>query len=380
MTVRVAHVATIDLTLRVLLKGQLLALRDAGYDVSAISAPGPWAGELASEGIRFVPWHGVTRAWDPSADLRAMGELIGILRRERFDVVHTHTVKPGVMGRVIARALRVPLVVNTVHGFYAAPDHALSRRAAYMGLEWLASRCSHLELFQSTADMARARALGIARPGRAILIGNGADLRRYDPGACSLERMNAIRASLGIEPGAVVVGTVGRLVAEKGYREFLDAAAIVSRLHPHVRFVAVGEDDPAKDDAFERRRLQAENPHVVFTGWREDMPELLSLFDVFVLASWREGFPRSAIEAAAMGKPLVLSDIPGCHEVAGSAEAVFVPVRDTGALAASIGSLVTDPDRRARMGRASRERAVEHFDEKVIADRVIGAYERHLGR
>ena len=108
--------ATIDATVRVLLLPQLRRLVREGFEVSAISAPGPWSSELASEEIRHIPWHNATRAWNPRADARAFAELIGILRRERFDVVHTHTPKPGILGRVGARAVGVPCVVNTVHG------------------------------------------------------------------------------------------------------------------------------------------------------------------------------------------------------------------------------------------------------------------------
>ena len=101
--IRVAHIATIDLTVRVMLRRQLLRLRDEGFEVTAVSAPGPNTAALEADGIRHVPWNNATRAWDLGADVRAFAELVRILRRERFDVVHTHNAKPGVMGRVAAR-------------------------------------------------------------------------------------------------------------------------------------------------------------------------------------------------------------------------------------------------------------------------------------
>src|SRR5437879_9064943 len=119
--VRLAHVATIDLSLRVLLRPQLLRLRDDGQDVTTISAPGPWVAYVRERGIRHIPWANATRAWDPAGDVRAFAELVGIFRRERFDLVHTHNAKPGVMGRMAARAVGVPCVINTVHGFDARP-------------------------------------------------------------------------------------------------------------------------------------------------------------------------------------------------------------------------------------------------------------------
>ena len=130
---RIVHVATVDLTLRFLLLPQLVALRDAGFDVATISAPGPWVADIEAEGIRHIPWHHATRAWDPREDILAFRELLSIFRRERFDLVHTHNPKPGVMGRVAARLCGVPHVANTVHGFYATPEDRLSKRAVGPG-------------------------------------------------------------------------------------------------------------------------------------------------------------------------------------------------------------------------------------------------------
>ena len=379
MMPRVAHIATVDVTLGVLLEGQLRAQRDAGFDVTTISAPGRWAAELEAQGIRHIAWKHATRGWDPWEDARAFIELFTILGRERFDIVHTHTAKPGVMGRIAARLRGVPVVVNTVHGFDASPDHPLHRRALFMGLEWVAARFSDLELYQSEADLARARRLRMVAPSKAILIGNGTDLRRFDP-AASNGKARELRRDLGIPETSVVVGTVGRIVAEKGYREFFAAARAVRASTPDIRFLAVGDLDPSKADALGSDELAAARSDVIFTGWRDDMPELLSAMDVFVLASWREGVPRSAVEAAAMGKPLVLSDIPGCRQVGREGDdALFVPPRDAGSLTMAITHLVSNPERASAMGRSARMRALERFDEDRIAKVTIDRYEALLG-
>ena len=372
--IRVAHVATVDMTHRFLLLGQLRRLREEGFEVTSISAPGPYASDLEAEGVRFIPWHHATRAWDPVEDVRALLELIETFRRERFHVVHTHTPKAGLMGRVAARLARVPIVINTVHGYYATPEHPLGRRLPVLWLEWLAARFSDLELFQSAEDLAWARRARVVRPGQAIPLGNGTDLGRFDPSAVSSRRLSELRRELAIPDGALVVGTVGRMVAEKGYREFFQVAREIRRTTPHVCFVAVGESDAEKGDAITREEVAAED-QVIFTGWRTEVVELLALFDVFVLASWREGLPRSAIEAAAMGTPLVLTDIRGCREVARDGiEGFLIPPRDPAALAEAIGRLLGDPDMRLRMGARARERAVADFDERRVADIVIESY------
>ena len=378
--VRIAHVATIDLTLRVLLGAQLIHLHEAGADVTAISAPGPWVSDLEARGIRHISWTKATRAWDPAADLGAFFELMGILRRERFDVVHTHNAKPGVMGRVAARVVGTPCVLNTVHGFDARPDDPLLRRIGFMGLEWLAAQCSDVELFQSSADLARASRLRMKQPSRMALLGNGVDLSRFNPEVIDSGRVAALRQSLGIASQCRVVGTVGRLVRDKGYLELFDAAHEVRRRFPDVVFLVVGDRDPDKEDAIGEAEMRRQH-NFVFAGWREDMPEFYALMDVFALPTWREGFPRSPMEAAAMGKPLILSDIPGCREVAREGvEALFVPPRDPASLAEAIVSVLSDPARGSRIGRAARIRALAKFDEVRVAELVLRSTRATLAR
>jgi glycosyltransferase involved in cell wall biosynthesis/ribosomal protein S18 acetylase RimI-like enzyme len=378
--VKVAHLTTTDLTLRYLLLGQLRRLAAEGHQVTGISAPGPHAAALEAAGIRFVPWRNATRAWDPVADARALAELVALLRRERFDLVHTHNPKPGVLGRVAARLAGVPLVVNTVHGLYATPEDRLGKRAAVLGLEWLAGRCSDLELYQSEEDLRWARRLRLARRGRSHLLGNGTDLGRFDPALVPAERAAALRRELGLPADALVVGAVGRLVAEKGYRELFAAARAVRRADPRVRFVAVGAPDLDKADAIDQAELARAAGDVLVTGWRDDVRDLLAVMDVFVLASWREGMPRSAIEAAAMGRAMVLTDIRGCREVARhDREALLVPPRDPDALAGAISRLAVDPALRQRLGAAARDRALERFSEAKVADRVVEHYRRLAG-
>lgn len=379
--VRVAHVTTVDLTQRFLLLAQLRRLRDEGFDVTAISAPGPWVPDLEAEGIRHIPWPHATRSWDPRADARALAELIDIFRREQFDIVHTHNPKPGILGRLAGRLTRVPCVVNTVHGLYATPEDPLKKRAPVLALEWLAARFSDLELYQSEEDLAWARRVRLAPRARSVLLGNGCDLSRFHPDAVPAERRTALRHELGLSSEELVVGTVGRLVAEKGYREFFSAARRVRAAVPEVRFLAVGSPNLEKADSISEEETSAAQADVIFTGWREDVRDLLSIMDVFVLPSWREGVPRSAIEAAAMGRPLVLTSIRGCREVArDGVEAVLIPPRDEQRLVAEITRLLRDPGLRDRLGAAARARVEDRFDERNVADAVVDGYRQLLSR
>jgi glycosyltransferase involved in cell wall biosynthesis len=368
----VAHLTTVDMSLRFLLLAQLRAVRDAGGNAIGISAPGPWVSELEAEGIRHIPLHASTRATDPVRDARAAAELWQIIRRERIDVLHTHNPKPGVYGRMVGRAARVPIVVNTVHGLYATEDDGVVKRAAVYALEAMAARCSDAELVQSPEDLALMQRLHLTR--RAQLLGNGVDLTRFDPARFTPETRRTVRSELGIADEIVLVGSVGRLVAEKGYPELFEAIAQLPR--DKVRLVVVGGGDPDKSGSLPPEVLdRARADGVILLGHRDDVDTLYSAMDVFVLASHREGFPRAAMEAAAMGLPVIATDIRGCRQVVDpGVTGLLVPARDGVGLAGAVRALVDDPARRTGMGRGGRAHALEHFDERRVVDIVMGTY------
>jgi glycosyltransferase involved in cell wall biosynthesis len=377
--IRVAHVTNTDSSLRFLLLPQLRRLREEGFEVLAISPPGPWVAQVEAFGIRHVEWPTISRRWNLRADLRASIDLAGIVRRERVEVLHLHTPKVAVLGRVVGRVAGIPVVVNTVHGLYATPEDRLRKRLAVLSLERATTPLSDLELYQSEEDLAWVHRSHAVSPSRSVLLGNGIDLSSFDPSAVSRSALARLRGELGIPNDAMVVGTVARMVVEKGYREFFAAARAVRAAIPNAHFIVVGAPDTAKVDAITEDEVRAAGPNVTVTGWREDVRELLALMDVFVLASWREGVPRSAIEAAAMARPLVLTNVRGCREVArDGVEGLLVPARDAESLAAAIVHLLRDPVLRAQFGAAARERASERFDERVVTDTIVRAYRRLL--
>lgn len=301
----VAHLTTVDMSLTLLLLPQLLAFQEAGYEVVGVSAPGPYVAGLQEHGIRHIALERSTRAADLRADLATARKFAALCRRLRPDIVHTHNPKPGVYGRIGARLARVPAVVNTVHGLYAQPGDRLVKRAVVYGLERLAASCSDAELLQNPEDLPVLRRLRI--PERKLhVLGNGVDLARFDPQAGPGTR-RGVRRELEIADDDVVVGLVGRLVREKGYREVFEAARRGRRGHPRVRFVVVGPADLDKADAITQDQLDRAtgDAGVTFLGMRDDVEQLYPAMDLYVLASHREGFPRSAMEAAAMGLPVV---------------------------------------------------------------------------
>lgn len=369
----IAHLTTVDLSLRYLLLPQLEEPLLVGIESLGISAPGPWIGELEERGIRHLALPTSTRGMSVAGDLRAALDLLGHLRRHRPSVLHTHNPKPGLYGRVVGRLARVPIVVNTVHGLYAAPDDRLLKRLVVYLLEAIAARFSDAELVQSREDAEIMKKLRIAPSDKVIHLGNGIDLTRFSPTIRSGAR-SEVRRELGVADSDIVVGVVGRLVVEKGYRELFRAARA---LGDGFRFVCIGPDDPDKDDALAPEEIRsAGNDGVVFLGMRTDVERLYAGMDIFVLPSHREGFPRAAMEAAASGLPVVATDIRGCREVVeDEVTGLLVPVGDARALAAAVRAL-SDPSERKRMGRAGRVKAENEFDERRIVETVMRTYLR----
>ncbi len=363
---RVAHLTTVDMSLALLLGTELAVDVEAGLETYGLSAPDRYVPAVTALGVEHVPLPSLTRSWDPRRDLRATGELVRALRRVRPDVLHTHNPKTGVIGRVVGRLLRIPVVVNTCHGLWASPGDPLRRRLPVHAAEVVASWFSHAELFQNATDLATLSPWVSRR--RSEVVGNGTDLHRFRPSVNSRIR---VRAELGIDDDVVLVGGVGRLVAEKGIREFLEMAdRLGSTYGDRVMCCWVGPDDPDKPDA-----VASAGDRVRFLGERHDMPAIYSALDVFVLPSYREGFSRSAMEAAACRLAMVLSDIRGCREI-GEHEThlLLAPPRDAAALTAQVERLVTDAGLRFRLAAAVERRAHAEFDQRRVAARSIATY------
>jgi glycosyltransferase involved in cell wall biosynthesis len=302
-----------------------------------------------------------------------------MLRRLKPDIVHTHNPKPGVYGRLGARAAGVPVVVNTVHGLYTTRDDRLPRRAAVYGLERVAASCSDAELIQNLEDLETLARLRIPRS-RLHLLGNGIDLGRFQVDATTAESRRRLRADWGVAADQVLVGAVGRLVWEKGYAEIFGATRLLRTRLPEARFVIAGPVEPGKADAVPASALaEAERDGVILLGYRADVEQVYAALDVYVLASYREGFPRSAIEAAAMGLPVVATNIRGCRQVVDDGlTGLLVPPRDERALAAAIEHLARDPQLRASMSRAAVAKARREFDERRVIDLTLNVYARLL--
>ncbi len=371
---RLLHVTTTDISLELLLGPQLRAFQAAGYEVHTASAPGPFVPTLEADGIVHHPLQHATRATAPLEDAKALLELYRLFRRLRPDIVHTHNPKPGVYGRIAARLARVPLVVNTQHGLYAQPQDRWARKLPVYVLERIAAAFSHAELVQNEEDSATLARLRVPAS-KVRVLGNGIDLDRFRPDPSVRAE---VRRELSLDEGTTVVGAVGRLVWEKGYAELLLAARAILARRDDVAFVVAGPFDPDKGDPLSADDVAAaEAAGVRFLGHRDDPERLYQAFDIYVLASHREGFPRSAMEAAATGLPIVACDIRGCRQVVDhGVTGLLGHVRDAAALQGNLERLVDDPALRTSMSTAALAKAKQDFDQQDVIETTLATYSR----
>ena len=378
---RLLHVTTTPISLDWLLGPQLDAFVAAGYDVVTASAPGPHARAMEQRGITHHELSAFTRSVDFGSDVRAAAQCKSLLDEVQPDILHTHNPKPGVIGRIVGRWSRVPIVVNTVHGLYAQKADPLARRAAVYGLERLAAAHSDAELVQNIEDVETLCSLGVPKE-RVHLLGNGIDLDAFTPNRQRARAARCRRIQLGIPLTTPIVGMVGRLVWEKGYGEFFDAVKILRRQFnsTEIAFVVVGptESGPNAVDA-ETRAFMTKEHGVHFLGEQHDVASILSMFDVFALPSHREGFPRAAMEASAMGMPVIATDIRGCRQVVDhGTTGLLVSAKKPHHLALAIERLTRMPVLRAEMGRAARRKAIEAFDQQRVIEITLDVYEQLL--
>jgi len=344
------QVANGDEVIAVCSNGEYIqAMRDSGYSIHTIS---------------------IERSMRPLKHLYSIWRLYWYFRRESFDIVHVHTPVAALLGRIAAFLARVPLVVYTAHGFYFHDDMPSSKRRFHIGLERFAGRFTDLLFTQSAEDAETAINLGIMPKSHVFAIGNGVDVQKFQP------LQTDLRVSLNIPEDSFVIGMIGRLVEEKGVVEFLQAAMRIAIEKSDVYFVLIGGRLTSDHDSDVYNIIDqakgALGGNLILLGLRDDIPELLATMDVFCLPSWREGMPRTIIEAMMMGLPVIATDIRGSREEVLHEETGFlVPVCDSKKLAEVIFRLIKDPRLVSGMGLKGRERALLLYDERKVIDMQI---------
>jgi len=346
-------------------------LMQEGCSVWVLSLSDEVSKRFSETGVKVVSSHFWRRDINP-LDLLVFFELFYLFKRGGFDVVHTHTSKGGFLGRIAARLAGVPLVIHTVHGFAFHEFTNPLARLFYIRLEKIAARFCDLIICVNHEDRLTAIEEGIVDPEKIVTIVNGIDLSQFDI-EIDVESQKEI---LGLPKEAILVGTVGRLAPQKGYKYLIEASPEILRFHPNVWFLYVG-DGPLR---FELERLAGDlgvGDHCLGLGFRKDIPQLLACFDILVLPSLREGLSITLLEAMAAGKAIVASNIKGNREVLiDGVNGLLCQAGNSEALVKSISTLINNPGKAYVLGKKARETVEKNFDERLMLDRTIEFYFR----
>jgi len=362
--VKVVEVTNVDFSLLHFLLPLMRAMRARGHEVIGVCADGPLLAVPRAEGFRIVPLR-LERRVSPLAHWRAFRDLLRLFRAERPDIVHAHMPISGFLARMAAWWAGVPHIAYTGHGFWFNFPGSWPRIGIGFAMEFLAARVTRSFFTVSAAEARDARRLHIHRG--AVAIGNGRDPARFRPDPTARVR---IRAALGAADAQVVVLAVSRLVWHKGYPELAAAMPDV----PSAALWVAGERLASDRGPDMRTLLLAAGleERLRLLGYREDIAELMAAADIFVLPSRFEGLPMSVIEAMLTGLPVVAAYVRGpAEQVLPEVTGLLVPPGDAAALAAALARLAADPALRACMGKAGRQRAMEHYDEATILARTL---------
>ena len=357
-----------------------------GMEVTLLAGPDPGPeGDLHDAarkgGVAFHILPRLVRPIRPLNDLLALFQLYRFMKRGGYDVVHTHSSKAGILGRIAARMAGVEIVVHTLHGLVFHPYQAAWKNALYVRLKRIAAPLSDFIIAVSQKTIDGALAAGIGTPDQFVKIFSGMELETFlDVG--SRTTVADARRRLSIPETAPVVGKIARLFPLKGHHAFLEAAARIAAREPECRFLLVGDGILRRDLEEEARRLGI-GDRTVFAGLvaPAEVAPYIQAMDVVVHTSLREGIARVIPQAGAVGKPVVTYELDGAPEVVRQGLSGFlVPPEDVEAIAARTLELLRDPALRKKMGYCGRAFAAEHYPAARMVEAINAVYARARAR
>jgi len=344
------------------------ALRERGDEVVLISPDGPYGPRMQALGLRWLPFPLARRSLNPLDGVETIFRLWKVYRQEKPDLVHQFTVKCVLFGSAACHLLGIPTIVNSVTGLgYIFMEGGAARRwlRGFIQRSYRLLLHNTWVIFQNPDDRSAFLDNRLVDPKRVTLIrGSGVDLQRFSPRP---------------EPaGTPLVILPARMLWDKGVGEFVAAARMVHGEGVRARFILVGDSDNENPASVQTSQLQEwEKEGVIeWWGWKEKMEQVYAQAAIVCLPSYREGLSKTLIEAAACGRPIITSDVPGCREVVRNGEnGLLVPARDAGALAKALKDLLESPAPRARMGASGRSIAEKEFSIDLVISQTLAFYQ-----
>lgn len=345
------------------------AAKSSGYDVHVAVPFSEDAEKISAHGFELHTIPLSRWGYNPFNEVRSLWSLYRLFRAISPDLTHQVTIKPVLYGSLTARLARVPATVNSVSGlgyvFLAKGFKAcLVRLGVTLAYRIAFSHPRSRVIFQNPDDQYEFVRNRLVERDKTVLVkGSGVDMNEF---------------TVTPEPdGVPVVLLASRMLWDKGVREFVDAARSLKENGINARFILAGDEEIGNPSTISNRQLKIwhESKMVEWWGHCDNMPQVIAQAHIVCLPSYREGVPKVLIEAAACGRPIVTTDVPGCREIVRQGEnGLLVPVRDAGALAEALHKLIEDPDLRLRMGARGREIAAAEFSIEKIVGKILAVY------
>jgi N,N'-diacetylbacillosaminyl-diphospho-undecaprenol alpha-1,3-N-acetylgalactosaminyltransferase len=375
---KIVFLSSLDLNLYLFRIDIMLKFRELGHEIIAIIPEGKYSEKIREKGFKTISYSLERGSLNPFGGLSSILELKTILKNIKPDILHTFTVKPNIYGTIAGKLTGVPIILNLVEGlgsFYA--DDSLKSKIIRIIIENLYKfifSYSTKVIFVNSDDPKYLINQKVIEQNRIHVIKSvGIDIYEYNPTAISQERKIEIKNSLGIPENKKIAIMIARAIFHKGTADFYKMGELL-RDKGYI-FLFVGDIDEGNkwsmSKEFMKRRV------VKWLGWRDDIIDLISISDLVVLPSYREGIPRTLLEAMAIGKPIVTTDTVGCRETVNHGEnGYLVPVASPKALSEHVDKILSDEVLQKEMGIKSRERAVSEFDIKKIVQQYIELYKK----
>jgi glycosyltransferase involved in cell wall biosynthesis len=340
-------------------------LMGKGYEVIAVAPYDEYVAKLKEEGFRFISVEMDRKKLNPAKDLKFFRNLYKIYKKEKPQIVVHYTTKPNICGAIAAKLTKVKCI-NTVTGlgWLFIEDNWFSKLAKF--LYRISFKFPEKIFFQNEDDLKFFVKNRLVNEPKTILIkGSGVDIDYFHPDYCKEFKKD----------DSIIFLFLGRLLRDKGVGEFADAASILKNKYPDAKFWILGNIDKGNPAGITREKLREweKLESIEYLGFVDDVRQVICLSDVIVLPSYREGIPRSLLEAASMEKPIITTNSIGCKEVVEeSINGFLVPVKDSKALAGAMKRMIEiGEDRRKQMGKAGRQKMLEEFDEKTVIARYL---------
>ncbi|MCA6073413.1 glycosyltransferase family 4 protein [Fulvivirga sedimenti] len=377
--IKLVRITTVPISLDLLLRGQLKFMREQNIEVFTASADGPEITRFSErEGVphKIFP---LTRKITPFIDMKAVVELRNWLKEIKPDIVHTHTPKAGLIGMMAALWAGVPHRLHTVAGMPLMEATGTKRkileaaeRVTYSCATAVYPNSMNLKSFIESSIPVDKQKLKVIGKGSS----NGIDTDFFQNTPALSAQGSNLRNSLGIGEKELVFTFVGRIVKDKGINELITAFLKLSEIRNDSHLVLVGpfEDhlDPVSADT---RKAITEHPRIHSVGFQSDIRPYLSMTDVFVFPSYREGFPNVVLQAASFQLPVIVTDINGCNEIIADGEnGIIVPAKDSQALLEAMNRYASNADLRGLFGLAARASVVDNYSQSAIWQALLKEY------